>query len=344
MRNAFASMFSRRSRDENAGGVGESGPLVPPPETAGRRISEYESIGLTVVLDGGSTSEANAADDPTSPGVVPVLMHDFKGPLLAGGGGADDLNGDGGAAADDASLILERLSSALGEGELVMDDLPPSDAGGRATIASEVAGMAKNLIGCGCLSLPNGIARCANRASAVWDANLWILILAFIFGYFCYLIAKICHLTGRTTYRGIWEATVGHKGSLAVSVANALKAGMADLAYANILSDTLRSLLFGLVGWQVPRVACLLLVTVGAILPLCLLRDLQVLAPFSLLGTAGVAFTAGAMVLRYLDGSYQPGGKFYDDLTIDNQPYFGTVDNSWSFAILPFVCMAYEVK
>jgi Transmembrane amino acid transporter protein len=340
MRNAFASLFSRRSRDENAGE--ESGPLVPPEPN--RRISEYESIGVTVVLGGGS--DANAGDDPaTSSGVV--LMHDFKGPLLANelGVTGDDLNGDGsaGAASDDASLILERLSSAVGDVELVMDELPPSDAGGRATIASEVAGMAKNLIGCGCLSLPNGIARCANRATALWDANLWILVLAFIFGYFCYLIAKICHLTGRTTYRGIWEATVGHKGSLAVSVANALKAAMADLAYATILSDTLRSLLLGLVGWQVPRVACLLLVTVLAILPLCLLRDLQVLAPFSLLGTAGVAFTAGAMVWRYLDGSYRPGGKFYDDVTLENQPYFGTVDNSWSFAILPFVCMVYEV-
>jgi amino acid permease len=254
------------------------------------------------------------------------------------------------ALSDAANVILERLSAAGGGGTveesmLVMDNLPPSeDPVGQATIPSEIASMAKNLIGCGCLSLSNGIARCANNSRALWTANSWIVLLGFIFGYFCYLIAKICHLTGRTTYRGIWEETVGHRGSVAVSVANALKAAMADLAYATILSDTLKSLLLGFFGWEVPRVSCLLLITGCAILPLCLLKSLNVLAPFSLLGTAGVVFTAGSMVVRYLDGSYQVGGKFHNDIPGEYLPRFGGVDESWSTAILPFVCMVYEVQ
>jgi len=186
-----------------------------------------------------------------------------------------------------------------------------------------------------------GIALCANAPAAIVSANIWILLLGTIFGYFCFLIAKICELTGRHTYRGIWVETVGHRGSLAVSVGNTLKAALADLAYATILSDTLRSLFAG-AGFQVSRVACLLLITAVAILPLCLLKNLHVLAPFSVLGTAGIVLTTLAMLIRYLDGSYQPGGKYYNDIAEMYQPAFGTKNGAWGTGILPFVCMVFE--
>jgi hypothetical protein len=366
--------MSRENENDLLGVADESGPLLP--AASGRRstsrISEYESIGLTVVLDTASTAGESSScstrwlQQPQDQPQQPVIMHDFTGPILTASataslleslqqqqrssGSGVDMGSDHASdnASDAASAILERLSmvggdSAVEDSLLAMDGLPPSDLGGQATVASEIASMSKNLIGCGCLSLSNGIARCANAPRAVWTANAWIVLLGFIFGYFCFLIAKICHITGRTTYRGIWEDTVGHKGSLAVSVANALKAAMADLAYATILSDTLRSLLLGFFGWDLPRVACLLVVTIGAILPLCLLKNLNVLAPFSLLGTAGVMFTAGSMIVRYADGSYRAGGKFYDDVPGNFKPSFSTVDESWSAAILPFVCMVYEV-
>ena len=184
-----------------------------------------------------------------------------------------------------------------------------------------------------------GIALCANTPAALVAANLWILVMGFIFGYFCWLIAKVCHLTGRTTYRGIWQETVGHNGSLAVSIGNTLKAAMADLAYASILSDALKSIFVGL-GWQVSRVACLLLVTLVGILPLCLLKSMHVLAPFSVLGTAAIGLTTIAMLIRYLDGSYQPGGKFYNDVVA--VPEFGDRNGAWGTGILPFVCMVFE--
>jgi amino acid permease len=163
------------------------------------------------------------------------------------------------------------------------------------------------------------------------------------FGYFCWLIAKVCKMTGRHTYRGIWQETMGHTGSVGVSIANALKAALADLAYATILADTLNSL-FASAGWQVPRVICLFLITVTAILPLCLLKNLHVLAPFSVVGTAGIIFTAIAMAIRYLDGSYQPGGRFHDNIDPSLQPHFGKTNGAWSTGILPFVCMLYEVS
>jgi len=168
--------------------------------------------------------------------------------------------------------------------------------------------------------------------------------LGIIFGYFCFVIAKICELTGRHTYRGIWVETVGRRGSWAVSCGTTLKAALQDLAYATILTDTLQSLLAGAAGLQVSRVACLLHVTAVALLPLCLLKNLAVLAPCSVLGTGGIVLATLAMLIRYLDGSYLPGGKYHGDIAEMYQPVFGTKNGAWGTGILPFVCMVFEAN
>jgi hypothetical protein len=80
------------------------------------------------------------------------------------------------------------------------------------------------------------------------------------------------------------------------------------------------------------------------VLPLCLLMNLAVLAPFSLLGTFGIILTAVAMAVRYWDGSYAPGGQYYNHIDVSLQPSFGATNNTWSLQILPFVCMVYEVR
>jgi hypothetical protein len=65
------------------------------------------------------------------------------------------------------------------------------DMGGHATIPSEVANIAKNLIGGGVLSLSGGMAIYSDDPAAVWSATLWIVVLGGIFGYFCLLVAKV---------------------------------------------------------------------------------------------------------------------------------------------------------
>lgn len=260
----------------------------------------------------------------------PMVLHDLTGPVML---------------LDDPEL-LERhdsLYSVVSHTTKVSELHHEDDSGGQATIASEVAIMVKNLIGCGSLSLCNGIALCANAPNAIWAGNFWILVLGAIFGYFCWLIAKVCDMTRRTTYRGIWQDTVGNRGSMTVSIVNGLKAGLANLAYTCILTDTTMSLFLS-AGYNVSRGACLLFVTFCFILPLCLLKNLHVLAPFSVLGTSGIVFTAVAMFVRYQDGSYQDGGKYFKDIDSSLQPMFGSVNNAWSTSILPFVCMSYEVR
>jgi hypothetical protein len=97
---------------------------------------------------------------------------------------------------------LHRRSSSSGLGEsvrlivnssLVFDGKACSvrDMGGQATIPSEVANIAKNLIGGGVFSLSGGMAIYSDSPAAVWSATLWIVGLGAIFGYFCLLVAKV---------------------------------------------------------------------------------------------------------------------------------------------------------
>lgn len=87
-----------------------------------------------------------------------------------------------------------------------------------------------------------------------------------------------------------------------------------------ILTDTFKNLLSS-AGINISREKALFGVTM-VILPLCLLKDLSSLAPFSLLGIIGMLYTTVAMGLRYLGGGYAvPNGEFVKDLTA--QPSFG---------------------
>ena len=87
---------------------------------------------------------------------------------------------------------------------------------------------------------------------------------------------------------------------------------------------------------------CLIVVTVVVILPLCLMKDIDALAPFSAFGVASIGVAMIAMVVRCLDGSYQPGGQFYDDIKSEYQPSFGHESHIWSPLILPYVCMIFQ--
>lgn len=76
-----------------------------------------------------------------------------------------------------------------------------------------------------------------------------------------------------------------------------------------ILADTMVNLLSS-VGIAATRTQSLLGVTGIVLLPLCLMKNLASLAPFSLVGIVGMLYTMFAMAMRYFGGSYAAGGKF----------------------------------
>jgi amino acid permease len=201
--------------------------------------------------------------------------------------------------------------------------------------------MTKNLVGAGVLSLSGGIALFSNDSSAMLLASTWVILLGLMFGYFGLLIAKICDKTQSSTYRECWEATMGPRGGVAVALISTLLPAQGDISYATVLSQTLKSLLETVhIYWS--RVTCLLIITVFGLLPLCLMKDLDALAPFSVFGVAAVGISMIAMLIRCFDGSYQPGGAYYDSIREEFQPSFGNETHAWSLEILPFVCMIFQ--
>jgi len=223
-----------------------------------------------------------------------------------------------------------------------VDRLHTLPSAGTATIPSEVANMTKNLIGGGVLSLSGGIAIFANSPQQVWpSALLYIFGLGAVFGYFCLLIGKSCQMSLSATYRECWERTVGHRGGLWVAVLNTLDPLLGIFANASILAQSLQFILEGFFNWKLTVVESLLLITVVALLPLCLMKNLDALAPYSALGMAAVLTALACMILRYVDGSYIPGGQYYNDIEPDYQPQFGHLAQPWSVAALPFVCMVF---
>jgi amino acid permease len=93
----------------------------------------------------------------------------------------------------------------------------------------------------------------------------------------------------------------------------------------------------------VTRTACLVLITFVGILPLCLLKNLDALAPFSILGTLSILVIALCMGIRCFDGTYDPmDGKYVEDLPDEFRPVFGTRNGCWTAAALVYVAMIFE--
>jgi Transmembrane amino acid transporter protein len=217
--------------------------------------------------------------------------------------------------------------------------------GGQSTITRSSFTLIKNLVGAGVLALPSGVAAFADSKTAVVAASFWLVIMGIIFGYEFQLIAKVCDMTLAATFREAWDDSVGRSHNeivskhfgLIVSWVNALKPFLGNLAYSMILADTFRSL-FAAFGWDVARTTSLLIVTILGIVPLCLMKNLDGLAPFSILGTLSIGVIAFCMGLRCFDGTYHPQtGIYIDDLPQDLQPLFGTYNGCWTAAVLVYV-------
>ena len=131
-------------------------------------------------------------------------------------------------------------------------------------------------------------------------------------------IGQVCHYTGARSYTEAWAKTVGPSTSSVPAWSTTTKTFLACLAFSMVLADSLTAL--------VPinsRTTVLWGVTGLVLLPLCWLKNLKSLAPFSLLGVMGMVYTALAMTYRFLRGSYLGGSPFLGDLAEHLLPNFG---------------------
>jgi amino acid permease len=195
-----------------------------------------------------------------------------------------------------------------------------------------------------------GVAAFGNAPSAVIPAVVLIACIGTMSAYCFSLIGRVCYLTGATTYRDAWNKSVGESSSLIPAVSVTLKTMCAVLAYSMILADTFTSL-FATVGMAttMTRTRSLLALTCGILLPLCWLKNLSSLAPFSLLGSLGMAYTAIAMAVRYFQKAYRHvgsssssgGGGALFVVAAESTPSFGTVgmEGALSPNVFILICM-----
>lgn len=226
-------------------------------------------------------------------------------------------------------------------------ELNGGDAGvsgtGTASIPNEIFNLVKSLVGAGVLSLPAGIAAFGNAPSAILPATLLISIIGGFSAYGFSLIGRVCSYTGGQSYRDAWSKSVGDSTSWIPAVTCTFLTCFAVLSYSMILADTTRALLMT-AGVEATRNVALLGITVTTLLPLCLLKNLSSLAPFSLLGIVGMLGTTIAMAIRYLGGAYKLGvptaGKYVADVAANYQPKFGDLGASAALSPNVFILIS----
>jgi amino acid permease len=194
----------------------------------------------------------------------------------------------------------------------------------------------KATVGVGVLSLPAGIAAFADAPSAVLPAAGLIATIGAIAAYNFSLLGRLCAITGATSYRDAWSKSVGESTAWIPGSSCVIKTCFAVLAYSMVLGDTF-SALFETIGMSVSREKALVGLTLTVLLPLCLLKDLSSLAPFSLAGIAGMLYTAVAMAIRYFDGSYAKADGFAMDVAESLRPAIGTKGASAVFSPNAFI-------
>lgn len=212
-----------------------------------------------------------------------------------------------------------------------------SKGGGTASIPNLATSLVKSIVGAGVLALPAGVTRLGDTLpQALPTALVFIALTGMMNAYFFSLLGRVCSATGAVSYRAAWDQSVGQRFPNATAASSivtwtvAFKTALSCLAYSIILADSFQSLAMSAGFLSCTRSIALLGITVSTLLPLCLLRDLSSLAPFSLAGILGFGVTVVTMVTRLFDGSYQvlSNGRFVSDLSAPLQPSFGTTTTS----------------
>lgn len=169
-----------------------------------------------------------------------------------------------------------------------------------------IINLVKSIVGAAVFGLPAGIAAFGSAPSAIVPALILLVAIGGLATHGFVSIGTVCRLTQSTTYKQAWSNTVGPNTAYIPALACFMVTLCTVLTYSMILADTVPAMVQSLtLGHVVPgRTLGLLVTTTLVILPLCLMRSLAALAPFSFFGILGMVFTGVCMVIRWLSGAY----------------------------------------
>lgn len=203
---------------------------------------------------------------------------------------------------------------------------------GHASISSEILNLLKNIVGSGGLSLSAGIGEFGNAPSAIVPSLLLILLMSIANSFSFSLIGRVCAIQHATSYQQAWHRSVGKMPSLIASIV-IVKALLGTWATSIMIASTWKPLLEWSLGIQLTRNETLIGITTVCLLPLCFSNTLSSLVRYSLMGQVATVWTIISLILRYVDGSYAPGGHFYDQQAVIPPPLFGK--NGWNYFFTP---------
>lgn len=198
--------------------------------------------------------------------------------------------------------------------------------GGDATIAVSTFNLAKSIVGAGVLSLPSGIAFFSDAPNAIIPASLLCAVMGVVAAYSFSLIGQACEQHNASSFQDAWAKSVDPNSAWTISAGITAMCFLASIAYSIIIGDSFTSLAatFNLPAFFAKRSNIILAISSLVLLPLCSMKSLAALAPFSLLGLGGTLYTAIVMAIRYMDGSYAKGGKFFETMALAARPIFNT--------------------
>jgi len=212
------------------------------------------------------------------------------------------------------------------------------DLGPGANSPQSVFNIMKNMIGSGVLGLPSGLA----LGTGVFPAVVIASVLGAICGYAFSNIGRVCSVTGQKTWKGCGSATGGPLLANAMAIVCVLKTFLGCVSWSIVIADSFSGIFrgFGVPEPFSSRTYVLVGMTLFVLFPMCLIKDLSVLGYTSLAGITGIVYTSVFMLIRCIDGSYAPGGIFYDSLKQEFQPDFSHGVNLWGIDIksLAFMC------
>mmetsp|Transcript_22362 Transcript_22362/g.29251 ORF Transcript_22362/g.29251 Transcript_22362/m.29251 type:complete len:517 (-) Transcript_22362:360-1910(-) len=183
-------------------------------------------------------------------------------------------------------------------------------------IPASIFNLVKSIVGAGVLALPGGVAAFSDSKKAMVAAGLLTTVMGLLSAYCFSLIGRVCAAYDTNTYFEAWEKSISPKTAWMPAFACNFKTLIGCILYSIIIGDTSAALAstFNLPAFFQARTNILLMLTTGVIFPLCMLKNLKSLQFTSILGIAGTFYTGVAMAIRLFDGSYAPGGQFYESL------------------------------
>lgn len=219
---------------------------------------------------------------------------------------------------------------------------PEKDSHESASFMVLVFNMFVDLVPPGMLPLAYGVAQGTGLISAFLITFSFALLS--IFTMTC--IARCVHHSRCGTYGAIWKQAFGERTMMVPMIVVMLVCFGTLLSYACFYARLLSSAAPALGAPAfVGHTFMLLSVGIVLLLPLCLLKDLSALQYSSLFGVVATLYCIGLLVWRAFDGTYAPGGIYYemlDEHLLPTPSRAGLFDvNMGSVALVNMLALAY---